>query len=234
MGISGGGQKRELIIMRHGNTFEAGEPSRRIGAGTDLPLVEKGRKQAAAAAGFLAESGVRFDRIYAAPLLRTTETATIIAGGMGFPSAVIPAGEFIEIHYGVDENKTDADVAERIGRSLLRKEGAAPATPQEAIARGERAVEAWDRDATPPDGWTVDVRGIIRSWRDFAETVRPGETVLVVSSNGIIRFAPHLLAEGYAGFAARQKIKVSPGALCSFHDAGAGWECAYWNTRPQL
>ena len=31
-----------LVIVRHGNTFEAGEPPRRIGARTDLPLTATG------------------------------------------------------------------------------------------------------------------------------------------------------------------------------------------------
>ena len=37
-----------LIIARHGNTFDKGDIPTRVGARTDLPLVEKGRAQAKA------------------------------------------------------------------------------------------------------------------------------------------------------------------------------------------
>ncbi len=37
-----------LVIVRHGNTFEAGETPRRIGARTDLPLTAAGLEQAEA------------------------------------------------------------------------------------------------------------------------------------------------------------------------------------------
>jgi broad specificity phosphatase PhoE len=35
-----------IVIVRHGNTFEAGETPRRIGARTDLPLTADGQAQA--------------------------------------------------------------------------------------------------------------------------------------------------------------------------------------------
>ena len=34
---------RKLVIVRHGNTFRAGETPTRVGARTDLPLVEEER-----------------------------------------------------------------------------------------------------------------------------------------------------------------------------------------------
>ena len=37
---------RRIFIIRHGNTFESSATACRIGAGTDLPLVESGRAQA--------------------------------------------------------------------------------------------------------------------------------------------------------------------------------------------
>ena len=36
----------QLLIVRHGNTFETGETPRRVGLRTDLPLSSSGRKQA--------------------------------------------------------------------------------------------------------------------------------------------------------------------------------------------
>lgn len=225
------GRERKLIIIRHGNTFE-NEPSRRIGAATDIPLVKKGREQAAAAAAYLREQGIRPDRVFAAPLKRTSETAGIIARDMGLDCPILPAGEFVEIDYGPDENKTDKDVAENLGRRILSKSGGADITPEQATEAGNAAIRDWDTNGTVPDGWKVDVEKIIGDWRTFAAGVRLCETVLLASSNGIIRFSPHLLAEGYESFYRRQGIKVSPGNVCVFRDKGAGWECAFWNVKP--
>ena len=38
---------RKLVIVRHGNTFRAGETPTRVGARTDLPLVEEERARSA-------------------------------------------------------------------------------------------------------------------------------------------------------------------------------------------
>ena len=68
-----------LYIARHGNTFEAGETPRRIGRGTDLPLVASGRAQAAALGECFTAQKIAFDKIFSAPLKRTRETADAIA-----------------------------------------------------------------------------------------------------------------------------------------------------------
>jgi broad specificity phosphatase PhoE len=67
------------FIVRHGNTFAAREEPRRIGARTDLPLVESGRAQAEALAAHFAAQGIRFARCLCSPLLRTRQTAAIVA-----------------------------------------------------------------------------------------------------------------------------------------------------------
>ncbi len=59
-----------LVIVRHGNTFEAGEPPRRIGAGTDLPLTESGIDQARALGWHFAKNRIAFDRVLSSPLIR--------------------------------------------------------------------------------------------------------------------------------------------------------------------
>lgn len=230
--MSGTGEAKTLIVVRHGNTFEKGETPRRVGAGTDIPLVAKGREQASAVATFMARENLRPDRVFAAPLRRTAESAAIIARGLDIAAPVLPAGEFTEIDYGPDENKTEEETAERIGRALLAADGEGGATPETAIERGKAAIARWDASGVVPSGWNVDVVKIIRDWRAFADGIRPGETVLLVSSNGIIRFAPHLLTEGYEAFSNRQPIKVSTGGVCVFRDAGSGWECRLWNARP--
>ena len=65
-----------LLLTRHGN---AASPDVMLGGRLDVPLTEKGRREAEALAARLA--GVRIDRIIASPMLRALETAQPIARG---------------------------------------------------------------------------------------------------------------------------------------------------------
>ena len=52
---------RKLVIVRHGNTFRAGETPTRVGARTDLPLVEEER--ARSSGRYLREKGIVIDKV---------------------------------------------------------------------------------------------------------------------------------------------------------------------------
>jgi probable phosphoglycerate mutase len=150
----------KAIIVRHGDTFAPGEPPRRIGARTDLPLVENGLVQARALARAFA--GLHIDRCLTSPLERTRQTAAIVASHY--------ASECVdwlkEIDHGPDENMPEAVVLARIGSA---------------------ALSAWEEHAVPPSGWTVDAAERIAAWQAFFATARG--TALLVTSNGAARFA---------------------------------------------
>jgi len=67
--------RRRIYLMRHAQVayFEDGRPLRP----ETVPLTERGREQARAAAELLA--GIQFDRVITSGLLRTLETARIVA-----------------------------------------------------------------------------------------------------------------------------------------------------------
>lgn len=209
---------RTLILARHGNTFHHGETPRRVGARTDLPLVEDER--ARAIGRYLRDHQWIPDRVLAAPLLRTTQTAQWAIEEMGIARTLQLAPQFCEIDYGPDENQPEPAVVARIGQV---------------------AIDAWNREAIVPAGWNVDVAGILRAWREMARSVAMDERVLLVTSNGILRFAPCILqsdtrqSDGveFVEFAARYGLKVATGGVCVFTDDGNGWTCLEWNVRPQ-
>jgi probable phosphoglycerate mutase len=157
-----------LYIVRHGNTFEHGEPPRRIGARTDLPLTATGLAQGEALGRHFAATGVRFTRALSSGLLRTTATAAAILGRQAAPPALEEAAFLAEIDHGPDENRDEAEVVARIGAA---------------------AVDAWDRDAVAPPGWVVDREERIAAWRRLAAGTAPDATVLLSTSNGAARFA---------------------------------------------
>jgi probable phosphoglycerate mutase len=204
-----------LIIARHGNTFESGETPRRVGVRTDLPLTEKGRAQGAALGKYLEDNNLVPDVTYSSTLRRTKETAEIALRKVGQSVVVNELGIFNEIDYGPDENKTEEEVVARIGKT---------------------AIKNWDEKAIVPWGWNVEPEQIIENWRSFAgqiATLDEYKVFMVVTSNGIARFAPHL-ADNFESFADKNKIKISTGALCIFKHDGNVWKIDGWNIRPEL
>lgn len=160
-----------LIIVRHGNTFEAGEILRRVGARTDLPLTAAGLEQARALGRHFVDT--EFTACHAGALLRTRQTAETLLAEMHAPLPVTTADLLTEIDHGPDENRTEAEVEARIGPT---------------------ALAAWEHDAVAPPGWVVDADKRIAAWRELAATAT-GHTLLV-TSNGAARFA--LVAFGFA------------------------------------
>ncbi len=164
----------DLYIVRHGNTFEAGETPRRVGGRTDLPLTREGETQAKRLGAFFASCNVRFQLILTSPLCRTMRTAQLIAEEMGISAPHETAVWLREIDYGEDENQPEDLVRARIG---------------------DTALKAWEAEATPPPGWRVDTAGLTASWRRlFEATAAAAEAddtgaVLAVTSNGVARFA---------------------------------------------
>lgn len=223
---------KTLIIVRHGNTFLPEQTPTRVGGRTDLALVEE--KKGRAIGKYLLENKIKPDRIYAAPLKRTLGTAQLLIEEAGLDSEIIIDNNFVEIDYGPDENKTEDEVNLRLGRVYLENNNLPAETPIEDILNyGKQAITQWDSDATVPEGWIVDVEQIIQSWKDFSNTIEENETVLMCTSNGIIRFAPHILNEGYEAFSQRNGgIKVSTGSISIFENKNGKWTCKIWNFKP--
>lgn len=197
-----------LFIVRHGNTFAPGEAPRRVGARTDLPLVESGLGQAKAIGLAFAARGIAPDRIITSPLLRARQTGALIGEGVGAVPQDERAAFLDEIDHGPDENRTEDEVVARIGHD---------------------AIEAWDTRGEAPDGWTVNGAERIAAWQAFVGDLDGGTHVLV-TSNGAARFA--FLAFPALGGADRPSLKLRTGAWGELSvDAGFPTLIA-WDQRP--
>jgi len=73
-----------LIIARHGNTFTAGQTPTRVGARTDLPLVDSGIEQAQRLGKWMKENGYIPEITYCSELKRTKQTAEIALQQIGY------------------------------------------------------------------------------------------------------------------------------------------------------
>lgn len=203
-----------LLIIRHGNTFTADEVARRVGVRTDIPLVQSGIEQARALGVYLKREDLIPDAVYASALIRAQETATVMVHEAGCDLPVRTDESFNEIDHGPDENTTDAEIIERIG---------------------QHALDQWNEFGVVPDGWNVDPRAIQKSWVNFADEClekRAGQLTCVVSSGGIIRFAPILLPDAHLPDGIQPKVKTASMGL--FEHNGQSWQCVFWNKRPDV
>lgn len=203
-----------FIIVRHGNTFEAGETPRRIGARTDLPLTAKGASQAEALGAHFAALGLHFRRAFVSPLARTRQTAAAILSCQDGAPALPRSAEFLrEIDHGPDEDTTDEAIRARIGGD---------------------ALAAWVRDAIAPPDWQVEAETRKAAWRVlFAQSRHEDGPTLLVTSNGAARFA--LLADPALAEAARalpsMKLPTGGYGVISCSERGT-LELREWGMRP--
>lgn len=199
----------KLIIARHGNTFGPEDTPTRVGARTDIPLVTAGIEQAQNIGTYCKAHHLMPDVIYSAELKRTRETAA-----HAFPGQTVTTlACFNEIDYGPDENKTEAEVVARIGQAQ---------------------IDAWNEHAEVPHGWKVSPQSIINSWIQFANKIQKehaNQTVFLVTSNGIARFAPHLTGD-FESFSNQYALKLKTGALAGFSFKDNCWAADFWNVRP--
>lgn len=207
--------KTTLIIARHGNTFAPGDIITRVGK-TDLPLVDSGLEQGRNIGAYLKKHDLIPDIIFTSDLKRTQQTAEQAVNEMHAKPFLESLSIFNEIDYGPDENQPEEKVVARLGSD---------------------AIKAWDDDAAVPDGWNVNPQKIIHNWRQFSKLIHteyPGSIVMVVTSNGIARFAPHITGD-FDGFRSQHKIKIATGALCIFEheNSSDNWHCVHWNMKPE-
>jgi 2,3-bisphosphoglycerate-dependent phosphoglycerate mutase len=203
-----------LLIARHGNTFGPLDTVTRLGK-TDLPLVASGFEQGQALGRYLVKENLAPDAIFTSQLKRTKETAEQAQAVLGTKIPLQSLSVFDEVDYGPDENRPEEEAVKRLG---------------------EDVIKAWNQYGIVPPGWNIDPDAIMRNWRSFAEKITQdykGKTVLVVTSNGIIRFSP-CLTGNFEEFCASHKIKVSTGNLCILENDGRTphWSCAAWNVKP--
>ena len=196
-----------LLFARHGNTFGPADPVVWVGSGTDLPLVEKGIAQAHAAAAHLSDNGLIPSAVIAATLLRTQGFARIVCEDLGL-SPPLSDPRLNEIHYGRWEGAS----TEQIAADPARK----------------AALEQWQHSDIWPDAlnWQTTKDDVTRNLTAVladAASGAFGSSPLIVSSNGVLRFAPRIL-----GVDAAVSYQLKTGALGCVEQDETGWIVRFW------
>ncbi|WP_406035026.1 histidine phosphatase family protein [Nocardioides sp. NBC_00163] len=149
---------RRLILLRHGVT--GWNADGRYQGQTDIELAETGHQQAKAAARAL---GMTFavTRLVSSDLMRARQTAAYVAEETGLEAAYDP--RLREVCAGEAEGMNRAEIFERFGEM--------PAS--------------WEPFGG--ESWPTVAARFSGALHDVAETVAPGETVVVVAHGGAIR-----------------------------------------------
>ena len=159
-----------VYLARHGQSDW--NAANRFQGHSDRPLTELGRRQAAALAEEL-ESQEPLSAIYASPLRRALETASIVGARVGLEP--VPVDDLREVDVGGWSGLSRNEVEERF---------------PDAFRRWLDGGEGWEDGETYADMATR----VMEALRLIAEN-HPEDTVLVVSHGGPIR-AIHALAAG--------------------------------------
>ncbi len=115
-----------LVLMRHGQSIWNEE--NRLTGSVDVPLTEKGRGEAIAAA--LQCSGLEFDIAYASPLSRARDTAALFLEKLGQFVPLITEPLLIEKNYGIlqglDKDRVKAEYGADAYNLMHRSYNVAP------------------------------------------------------------------------------------------------------------
>lgn len=201
-----------LLISRHGNTFEKGETPTMVGAREDLPLTAEGEAQAARLAEALVAATVLPNAVYSSQLQRTRRYAEIAVPQMRAQQDI----RLSEIDYGVWGGLTEEQI----------------------VARGEgEELALWNSQSLWPQSpnWQPDENTLRQNVQNFANELaqkHANQTVLVVSSNGVMRYFLTLVENAFAAHLADRTFKVKTGNLCALAYHNGAWQILFWNEKP--
>ncbi|MDI3313729.1 MAG: bifunctional RNase H/acid phosphatase [Mycobacterium sp.] len=191
------GMPTRLLLLRHGQT-ELSVQRRYSGRGNPA-LTELGRRQADAAARYLAQRG-GIAAVRASPLQRSYDTAVMVAKALGLD--VVVDEDLIETDFGAWEGLTFAEAAQR----------------------DPELHQRWLRDTgvRPPGGESFDeVHRRVRRARDRIIAEHGGTTVLVVSHVTPIKMLLRLALDAGPGVVYRLHLDLASLSIAEFYPDGA-------------
>ena len=209
----------QLFLVRHGNTFEAGQEAVQVGLRTDLPLTEKGREQAASMGLFLNKAGIEPALIAAGSLKRQSEAAQIMAKLCCAEDKVslgVPALD--EVDFGAWEGFSASEIEKR--------------WPRENADWNEAGI--WPEHIF--GGSLAERLEKIENWiKLLRRTYRQDQSVVAVTSNGNIRFFCWFMKGYFQELARKRKmkdLKVKTGNYCELEVLNDSLRIVSWNCLP--
>lgn len=188
-----------LILARHGNTFEADQKPYWVGSKNDIPLTSTGKEQAEKLAEYLINNKLIPDAIYCGPLKRTKDYAKIISK--------------------ITELKKDPIIDDRLNE-LDYGDWSGLETQRTIELYGEDTVKDWENNLKWPSkdkgNWPSSQDETIKKVESFIEhinnTYSDNQNIIIVTSNGILRHFWLILDGDKKSVSKNGKVKT--GAFC--------------------
>ncbi|MES2272672.1 MAG: histidine phosphatase family protein [Chlamydiota bacterium] len=160
-----------LLLLRHGNTFEAHETPYQVGARSDLSLTSTGRLQAEIFGQYAASEGIDPAAIYVGALKRQTESASILGKCLHAEDRIHFDLALTELDYGLWEGLSSEEIS----------------------SHWSKEYSEWTHEFIWPKAIFKDTfENTFKRIEEWIQRIQdlyaPGDTVIGVTSNGILRF----------------------------------------------
>lgn len=207
----------QIILARHGNTFSPNDAAVWVGAKQDLSLVDSGILQAKCLGLALQKANIQLKAVYCGPLKRTRDYASIVLKALNSSLKPIIDSRLNEIDYGDWSGLSHLQIQE--------------------MGQGSE-LSAWENFSVWPQNsdWQGSAAQIISEVKEFAEDLaqqyEPSDSILLISSNGRLRYFLQLIPNAFEQHIENNDIKVLTGNICFFLYEHKKWQIKFWNKSP--
>jgi 2,3-bisphosphoglycerate-dependent phosphoglycerate mutase len=187
--------EQRFVLLRHGQSQWNLE--NRFTGWTDVPLTEKGRREAHEAARSLSKAGFAFDTAFTSVLRRAADTLEIVLRELDQPELPTQhAWQLNERHYGCLQGLDKSETAERLGGPLVTYwrrsySGKPPALEldDQRHPRFDHLYSEMDPNALPGgESLQETEERLLPFWRsDILPAILSGKKVLVVAHGNSLR-----------------------------------------------
>lgn len=207
----------DIVCARHGNTFAPGDRIVFVGAHEDVPLTPEGEAQARRLAGALRDAALAPALVLCGPLQRTRRYAELVVETLGLGVKPIVDARLTEIDYGDWAGLTNEEVSSKLGQ-------------------GED-LRLWNEQGWWPGrahwgGSEDEIKAGVAAIMTLLGGELAGRTVLVVSSNGILRYFALTAAGAAARSDPRFPFKMRTGNYGIIRAGGDKWGVVSWDVNP--
>lgn len=208
----------KVILSRHGNTFSASDPVVWVGATQDLPLVDSGILQAKCLAQALQKADIHPKAVYCGPLKRTRDYAAIVLEQLHSAVKPIVDARLNEIDYGNWAGLSNTQIQE--------------------IGEGDD-LSAWENLSVWPKiaSWSGSAAHMAKEVKEFSKELvtqyDPTDSILVISSNGRLRYFLKLIPGLFEQHVQNKEFKVATGNICLLTHENRKWQIKFWNKKPE-
>lgn len=209
----------QLMLSRHGNTFDPGDKVVMCGTQNDVPLVTEGGNQAERLGEALRQQGITPSIVCCSELCRTQRYAEIVMEKLGIPGDPIVDPRLNELDYGDWTGLTHPEIVEKYG---------------------EEEVEAYEQNRIWPQNgsWGENEQSVQNRVESFAKDIlkfaEPDDVILAVTHGGLMRYFLDLAPGELENRIEAGTTKIKTGHVCKLtQQKDKSFNVSYWNVDPR-